>query len=296
MKRKIFITGGTGFLGGHLLSQASPNWQVHATYRKHSFPFAQINWHKIELTDYDELTKLIETIQPDVIIHAAAMANLDQVEINRQLAYENNVTLTEKLAEISALQNIRFIFISSDMVYDGSQGNYVETDPPNPLNYYGRTKLWAEEKVTKICQNFVIARSALIYGCSLTESKSFSEWMVSQWQAEKPTPLFTDQFRSPVLVENLAEALLELAQNNYNGILNLGGAERINRYDFGIVFAKTMSVSINLLLPKLMKAIDFKAIRPMDTSFNISRVNTILKTKILDCTSGTQYLQSHYKL
>jgi len=291
MKKKIFITGGTGFVGGHLLKQAGMSWEVSASYRKKRFAFPNVKWIQLDLTDFSKSAALIQSLRPDVIIHAAATANLDQAEELKDAAFLNNVRVTEHLAGLCEKEHIRFIFISTDMVFDGLRARYQETDVPAPVNYYGQTKSQAEAVVKSICSNYVIVRSALVYGNSLTESPSFSEWMLAHWRQRKPVRLFTDQYRTPILVNNLSQALLELASNSFQGVIHLGGPQRINRFNFGLVFAKLYGIPSHLIIPTSMKNLNFKALRPVDTSFNTSLAKNVLVTELMDCYRGVQYLK-----
>jgi dTDP-4-dehydrorhamnose reductase len=296
MKRRIFITGGTGFVGGHLLAQIPPEWEAFASFRSQKYPFPHVNWIQLELTDFARLEKLLSELQPDVILHAAALANLDQVATNPATGNLVNVQLTQRLADFAEQRRIRIIFISSDMVFDGTQGGYRETDLPHPLNEYGQNKLAAENWLQNHCSNYVIARSSLVYGVSRTDSHSFAEEMLRRWKRQEPVTLFYDQYRSPILVDNLARALLELAELDYSGIVHLGGAERVSRLDFGMLFAKILSIRTDLIRSTSMYNGQSAVQRPADTSFVITRAQEILKTEFLDCRAGIQFWLDHYSI
>jgi dTDP-4-dehydrorhamnose reductase len=178
------------------------------------------------------------------------------------------------------------------MVFNGVKGNYDESDETDPVNYYGQTKLEGENYIMRTVPNSAMVRSALIYGHSLSETRSFSEWMLLKWQQQQQVPLFVDQYRTPILVDNLAQALLELADSDFTGILHLGGPQRINRLDFGIIFAKILYIPAELILPTRMDALPGCAPRPKDTSLNITLALQVLKTPIVDCQAGIQYLKN----
>ena len=292
MRKKIMVTGASGFVGGHILKRAPEECEITAIYHTQKYPFSA-NWIQVDLADFKKTATIIQEIKPEVIIHCAATADLEKAEAQPQLAYENNVLITKNLTEISAAHNIRLIFISTDMIYDGKTGMYNEEDLPHPLNFYGRTKVEAEEYIQANSANYVIARSALIYGLTKTARKTFCETMIRNWQNEQPVNLFRDEFRSPILVENLADALLELAQLDYTGKINLGGPTRISRLEFGMVFAKLFAVSSHLIISRSMQNIDFKAKRPADTSYDITLAKSILETKIMDCYEGAHYLKRY---
>lgn len=292
MKKSLLITGATGFLGGHLIAHARENWQVYATYRTNKPNLPQINWIALDLNDLSKLEQTLKVQKIDVIIHAAAIADLDRAENNQELAHQINVLATQKIVGLCESMRIRLIFISTDMVFDGEKGYFTEKDPVNPLNYYGKSKMMAENYIRQFSSNYVIARSALIYGFSRTESRTFSEIMLERTKNGESVQLFTDQYRTPILVDNLVQVLLELANSDYCGTLNLGSPDRVSRYEFGILFAKYFSISSNLLIPTQMKDYQFKAARPKDTSFQIGLAQKILKTALWDCHKGIQFLQN----
>lgn len=295
MKRRIFITGGTGFVGGHILSQIGSDQEVFATFRTNKYNFPEISWLQIDLTDFQSVRNLLSEIKPDVILHAAAMANLDAVAANPVAGEMVNFQVTRNLAEYAADTNTRIIFVSSDMVFDGKKGFYRETDLTHPLNFYGQTKLNSEIWLEKNCSNFVVARSTLVYGRSLTTSHSFAEVMIQRWRKGQAVPLFHDQYRSPILVDNLARALLELSASDFTGRLHLGGSTRISRLDFGIEFANFLSIRADLITPTSMSDIKSNVLRPADTSFDTTLATQILKTELFDCHKGIQYLLQKYQ-
>jgi dTDP-4-dehydrorhamnose reductase len=296
MKHRIFITGGTGFVGGHLLSQVNPEWEVFASYREKKYAFPNVSWCQIDLTDFEKLHQLLQELQPDVILHAAALANLDQVAANPAAGELVNVQVSQNLAGFAEKNHARIVFVSSDMVFDGKKGFYRETDRPQPLNEYGRTKLKTEIWLKNNCSNFVVARSSLVYGSSLTASQSFTEVMLQRWKEQKAVPLFYDQYRSPILVDNLAQALLGLAVSDFTGILHLGCAERVSRLDFGMLFANLLSIRADLIVATSMNAVQSNVLRPADTSFDTSLAKHVLATELLNCHDGIQYWLRNYQI
>jgi dTDP-4-dehydrorhamnose reductase len=287
--KKILITGGTGFLGGHLLSQGHSRYKIVTTYHQSPhYDITNVEWRHLKLSKIETITSLIQDIKPDVIIHPAAISSVDLCEQQPQLAELINVQATVALAKAAAKHGIRFVFLSSDMVYDGETGLYSENDDVNPINYYGYTKVQAEEKIKDICPNHVIVRTAIIYGTVLANAHSFSDEMLHQVQNQRQVNLFYDQFRSPILVNNLAEAVFELADSSIVGTLNLGGKERISRYDFGMKMAHCYNFSTQLLNRCSMDEFRHVAKRPRDVSLNIKKVLDLLKTSMLSCEEGLE--------
>ena len=278
-------------MGGYLVNQSYKNFTVFSTYKKSKYACNNVVWQYLDLSNINSIEYLVKQIKPDAIIHNAALADVDECEINKDYAYKINVESTDTLARIAYEQNIRLIYISTDMVYDGEKGDYKETDFVNPINYYGRTKVIAEEKIAQICSNYVIVRTALIYGKSLTKSLSFTDNILINVNNNKDITLFYDQFRTPVLVNDLADAILELVNHSFSGIVNIGGSERIDRYSFGKEIAKRFKFPLQKIIKDSMYNFITPAPRPCDVALNISKAQSLLVTKFYDYKAGiTQML------
>lgn len=283
--KKILITGASGFLGGHLMQQAAQDFQTLGVYWHHAPEGKSNNWIKTDVTDYFSVFELVLDFHPDVIIHAAANSRLDDCEEHPEKAKKQNIDATSHLSNMAAKVGARFIFISTDMVFDGKGSLYSEQDRANPISVYGKTKLEAEA-IVQTKQNHVIVRSALIYGRPQYGGSSFFMWMENLLQEQQSVPLYTDQFRSPILVDNLAEILLELCLSEFTGLLHLGGANRIDRHSFGRQMCDIFGYDSSLLEPTSMSEHHPSAPRPRDVSLNIEKAMRILKTPILSTEQG----------
>ncbi|MBN2414924.1 NAD(P)-dependent oxidoreductase [bacterium] len=267
--RKLLITGGSGFVGAHIAKEAVSSWDTAAAFYSHPFTAAGISAYKADFGKESEIEHLIELTQPDAVIHAAAESNLDVCERSPGLAHHLNAVSAEILAELSVRYGFRLVFVSSDMVFDGAQGGYGEQDEANPVNVYGRSKLTGERFIQAVARDYVIARAALVYGKPLqSHSRSFSSEVVRRVSGGETMPLFTDQFRSPVHVVDLARALIDLAGGRFQGVIHLGGAERTDRYTFGLRLAAAEHLDPALMRPVSMYTVSFDAPRPVDVSFN----------------------------
>ena len=269
-----------------MLVQASKQWSVYASTRSSTYPMPGVEWVQMDLEDNSCMERVVRSIRPYAIVHAAAMGNIDACQADREHAFRINAESTGFLAGLCAELEARMIAVSSDMVFDGSKGRYRETDPVNPVNYYGETKCAAEERVLGNCPNSVCGRAALIYGDPVFGGTSFSHQMLKRMEAGQPVTLFADQFRTPIEVRNLAEALLELAESDFTGILHLGGSERIDRLSFGRLMAEIRGFSDSLLIPARMGDFSSSAPRPADVSFDISMAECVLSTKLSGCREG----------
>ncbi len=284
--KRLFLTGASGFLGGHIYALARKRWDVFATFLHHPPKKLPDQWIALDLTWHATVREYLEDIQPDVIIHAAAISNLDLCEENPFLAEAVNVQTTNNLASWAAAHRIRMIYISSDMVFDGTGSYYTETDPVSPISVYGKCKASAENIVRSKCRKWVVARAALIYGRPKIGGTSFSEWLEGRLRNGKRIPLYYDQFRTPILVENLAEAILELAENDFIGTVHLGGANRVDRLTFGQQLCEIGGYDPSLLDPTSVADAQPRAPRPVDISLSIRRAQSVLRTKLLSTEEG----------
>jgi len=276
---RVLITGSAGLLGGRLLAQAVDRFHAVGIFHQQAprlFPESCI---RLDLAESAQVDQMIAEVKPDVIIHAAAVSNLDQCETHPHLAARNNVVATQNLVNTASAIQARLIFISSDMVFDGRGEFYREDDRPAPLSVYGAAKLEAEE-IVKRTENYVIVRSALIYGRGGGNGFSFSDWLEQQLSAGRKVQLYHDQFRTPIFVENLAQLILELAESSYIGLLHAGGPERMSRLEFGRLYCQLSGYDQELLQPCSMDEHQFPARRPRDVSLNIDRLRSLLSTPI----------------
>jgi dTDP-4-dehydrorhamnose reductase len=284
--KKVLITGASGFLGNHLLNQAPGDAKILAQFRSRKIKsvYPNISYLCFDLTQ-PQWNEVI-AFRPDLIIHCAAMSKPElcerQPERVRQINYEASVQLTDLAEQLGA----RLIFTSSDVIYDGIKGDYTETDPPHPLNVYARTKVDAENYILNFHSNAVVIRCALIYGRALTGSPTFTEQIVNHLRNDQPVKLFTDEFRTPVLVNQLAAALWELAGSDFSGILNIGGTQKISRFEMGQIICEILHLPANLLVPQKTADFNFLAQRPRDCSFNISLAQEVLKIRLLSFAEG----------
>lgn len=292
--KRILITGGSGFVGGHIVALAQKNFEVHTIINNNPLQIKHIYTHHFDLYEVSQIENLLNHIVPDIIIHTAAVANPDRCEDDPDAAIQINIKATEELTKWSNRNGVRFIFTSTDMVFDGMNGNYSESDRPNPMSFYSFTKVTAEDFIKSNHSNYVIARVALVYGIGIARHASFFEKMIERLKSGDSIMLFHDQYRSPILADNLAEALLELAENDFVGVIHLAGRERISRWEFGL---KTCAI-LNLPSQNIVKGsmFDFAAaaFRPRDVSLDNHLAKKVLKVKLLNCEEGLERIKDNY--
>ena len=222
MAPRAIITGAAGLIGQYCVNTAprwAPGWDVQGLSRT-----------DLELTDRLKVDARIRALKPDLLIHCAALSRTKACEQNPDQAHRDNVEVTAHLAQLS--KDIPFIFLSSGEVFDGKTGWYSETDEPNPINVYGRTKLDAERLVLQNPQHTVV-RIVLTSGTSQNGDRSFVEDMCRTAKAGKDVTLYVDEFRCPLPAGVIARAVWELVDRKQPGLYHLGGSERLSRWDIG---------------------------------------------------------------
>lgn len=287
--KRIFITGASGFLGGHICQQATKQWEVFGAFHRHETLPENTKPVKVDLSEGERLFEILDKVDPGAVIHAAVM-QVDDCERAPELAHRLNVEATRVIAEWCGQRQRRLIYISSDLVFDGKAGWYAEADSPQPINLYGQTKRDGEIATLLACPQACVARLPLMYGFPLARGYCFFAGMFAQLQKREIVAVFHDQYRTPGLVANMAEALLELANSPFTGIIHLGGAKRGSRYEFAQALCRLAGFDEALLRPVSMVEAKTPAARPQDVSLKSDLAPGVLKTKLLGYEDGLRLL------
>ena len=290
---QLLIIGGSGFLGWHLVKTAAAQYDVSWTHCQHALNIAESpDSYRLDIQQPDEVRAVIEQVEPEVIIHTSAMTNADLCETHRSLAHSLNVDGTRNVAECAEEVGAKLIYISTDLVFDGLHGNYRERSATKPVNYYGETKLAGERVVKEVMSKYLIVRVALMYGNSNSVHGCFTDWMRNGLQQRHEVTLFTDQYRTPLFVNDAAQAILELAEKSpENETYHLGGSERLNRYEFGLKFCQIFGYDPKYLRAVTMNDIPSLVPRGADCSLNNHKAQKLLSFTLSDAASGLEKMR-----
>ena len=260
----VWITGAGGLIGSHLAKAAS----VQAPHVK---PVGR-GRNDLDLTDFSAVRRRFRSDSPHAVIHCAALSKTTACQANPTRARLVNIDTTRYLAELAA--EIPLLFFSTDLVFDGRKGNYVEGDPVNPLNAYAETKVIAEQIVLANPRHTVL-RTSLNHGYSVTGNRSFNEEMLQSWREGRTLNLFVDEFRNPIPAGITARAVWELLQLNQPGLYHLAGPERLSRYEIGRLIAAHHPQANPRIEAGSLK--DYAgAPRSPDTTLNCSKIQSLL--------------------
>ncbi len=294
---KLLITGVNGFVAGSVMAHAKGKWEIHGIGRSENLANETgLIYHKLDLLDGEKLADLFNEIRPDAVIHTAAMANIDTCQKNQEMAEQANVEITLSIANLCRQLGSKLIFCSTDAVFDGTKGDYTESDVPRAVNFYAETKIKAEKIVLVASDQNVVARLALVMGLPVIgKGNSFLADTIGKLEKGISVPFPVNETRTPIDVVTLGSALVEMAGNQFGGIIHLSGCTKINRYQMALEIAKTLGYSTELIQSVDSNAMEGRAPRSNDVSMDNSLARKVLKTPMLTLSEGLK-LTLHFKI
>ena len=279
--KKVIITGSNGLLGQSLLElllQEKENYQVFGFSRgKNRTGRTDFDYVSIDITDKNRLKNEVEKINPDFIINTAAMTQVDDCETNKKACDILNVEVVKWLAEISSTINCHLIQISTDFIFDGKKGYYKETDAPNPLSYYGLSKLKSEEVLTNSTIDFTILRTILVYGKVYDMSRNnIVFWVKKMLENQQEITIVDDQYRMPTYVVDLAMACKIAIDKKAIGIFNIASNTLLSVYQIAQEIANCFGLNKDFIKPISTATLNQTAPRPAKTGFDLTKTNSQL--------------------
>ncbi|MCX7748369.1 MAG: SDR family oxidoreductase [Clostridia bacterium] len=292
--KRILITGGSGFIGKAFLQTFAHQFETHIScHSKHIFTEG-IYAHKLDIRNENAVNTLLSKIKPHYVLHMAAMSNFNECALNPTSAWETNVQGTKNIAMASQHCKARLVYISTDLVFKGDRENSREHDMPLPQSVYGKTKLEGERAVENICSDYLIARIANVFGKGWEGKKTFTDGIIEELKKQKEVSLFQDEYRTPIYAKNLCELLYEVTLSQVQGVLHLGGPERLSRYELGLKLAQCFGFDPTLIIPVSVKDFKFSDPRPLDCSLDSSKAAGLLKTPFHSIDRCLHMLRNEY--
>lgn len=290
---KVLITGANGFLGYYLCRQLiNAGITVMATGKGESRLSFQndplFSYQPIDFTDPFQVDSVFEDFKPDCVVHAGAISRPDVCEQNQMQAYITNVEGTVSLLINAAAHKSFFLFVSTDFVFDGNAGPYAEDDATNPVNYYGRTKMEAEEAVKEYEYDWAIVRTILVYGKPQAGRENLLTMVQKSLVQGKTISIFDDQFRTPTYVEDLAAAIVSIIQKKATGIWHISGKDLLTPYQMALLTAQHLGLDESLVKKIHEGDLVEVAKRPPRTGFIIEKAVTHLGYQPVSFMEGLQ--------
>jgi len=272
---RIGVTGASGMLGTALIDELSDKHEVFATSRSKGLKKDGIQWECFDLTNSQNLNQWLVDVTPDVVVHCAAMVDVDRCEDDVDFATKLHIGTTKIMANYLDCNNKKLIYISTDSVFDGKKNRpYVELDKVNPLNIYAKTKLLGEQPVLLMEDGLVLRTNIIGWGRS--GNISFAEWMLKGLVESKPLTLFDDVIFSPLNVSDLSVIITQTIDSGISGLYHCASKDYISKYDFGIKMAEVFNLSISNIKKISVEDMNFKANRPKNMALNSNKLSSIL--------------------
>ncbi len=268
---KTLVLGGSGFVGYYLAKHF--NAISASAHQKEGYI-------KLDITNKEEVSEVLNKIKPELIINSAAIADVDLCEKEKETAMLVNGYAVEWLSSLSKEIGAKFVQISTDYVFDGLTGNYKEEDNPNPINEYGKSKLIGEENALK--NDAIVLRIEMPYGINIAKNKNvFFESVINNLKEGKTVNAAVDQIISPTFVEDIPKAVAVLVEKEVNGIFHLASKEHFSRFEFVNIIADVFNFDKTFIKP--VKLADFKMLakRPKNTFLNIDKISKFYEIKPL---------------
>ena len=287
MLKKILITGGEGQLGKPLCSYLYNKYNILSTSRKIYESNKLYNSFKMDISSKEAVYKTINSFKPDIIINCAAYSNVDYCEKNKKKTHSINVNGLRNIID-TAPKTTFIIHISTDYIFDGINGPYLEEDLAYPINYYGKTKLEAENILRGSHHKSLIIRPNVLYSEDLFSKSNFFAWAYKTLLKNNPMYVVNDQISNPTYIEHLVKCIFQCIIMKYEGILNVGSDDYISRYDFVIYIAEIFNFNKSIIKPITSKELykinnSYIARRPMNTGLITDKISTELN--ISSCTT-----------
>jgi dTDP-4-dehydrorhamnose reductase len=238
---------------------------------------------------------LIKEVQPDIVVNTAAHSSVDLCETDHSIADKLHVDITQDITQVCKDIDSKLVYISTDAVFQGElHKKYTELDQPNPINYYGKTKLQAEQITLNASSKNVVLRTAVIYGWH--KKSRFTNWIIQTLKENHIVDPFIDQYNTPTLVDDLAKSLLSIFEKNISGMFHATGKSCLNRYEFALVLASTFGLDKKLIKSVTSKEKKQDAPRPTSTCLDSRKLEKLIDFNFSDIQSGVSFIFNKSKL
>jgi dTDP-4-dehydrorhamnose reductase len=291
---KIFVTGGSGMLGHCLMRLAALKYQVFGSYHNHPVNIDGCSLYALDISDEAQVRSCFTSIRPDVVVHTAALTDVDECEKFPDKARRINSHGTAIVAKVCQSLGAFLIYISSDYVFDGATGGYRETDTPNPVNEYGRSKLLGENNACEHCSRVSVIR-ATVFGLKLPPRVGMMESMVAALRDGKGMTRFFDQYFTPLYTGQLSEVLICIAELAPTGVFHVGSVNKVSRLEFSKSVAEVFAYADSHIYPGPFRQIDGLACRPRDTSLVCNRIKERLDIELPQVVEGLVWMKRDWE-
>ncbi len=288
---KILVVGCSGLVGGRLMELAACRYELFGTYNEHEIQGKNI--YKLDATDRKNTFRLVEKIKPDCVVDVHSLTNLDYCETHPEETWHTNVVGSRNIAEACKNFGCKYIFLSTDYVFDGRKTKkYSEKDKPHPLCYYSKTKAITEYVLTMLDVDHLTIRSSVIYGKGSNSARvNFVLWLISKLKKNESVRVVDDQRSCPTFADNLIEFILALYEKDETGLFHVTGKDCINRYDFSCEVANLFGFDRSLISQIRTAELHQTAQRPSSVDMSVDKAEKAAKMQTLGIKEGLSILK-----
>lgn len=293
---RILVVGSNGLLGQKVAEQLVRGFNYHVTLTSiETAPVRELAaapYLQADITNRKSVKDLVGTVNPDVIINCAAMTNVDACETEREIAWKINVGGVEHLIDAARKKPATIVHVSSDYVFDGKNGPYSEDDRPEPLSYYGKSKLASENVLRTSGLPYFIARTMVLYGHAEGVKANFALWLVNSLKDGQTVRIVDDQIGNPTLVDDLAFGLIRAVEMQRTGLYNVAGRDIVSRFDFAVALAKAFGLDASHIQPIKTSQLNQPAARPLRSGLITLKAEVDLGLKLSGVDQGLAILKT----
>ncbi len=287
IKMKILVIGASGQVGKNLMRRFGEQGHEVIGTKSKSNNFGLL---PLDITNNASVIELVEKINPECVVLSAALTNVDYCEEYKDEAERINVDGTRNVVEACRKAGAKLVLISTDYIFDGKNGPYDENATPNPVSFYGKTKLEGE-KLVKTLPDYIIVRTTWVFDYGF-DDRNFAARLISELRQGHQFKVPTDQIATPMLASNLAEVVAELVVKGKNGVYNVAGTTRLNKYEFALKIAEKLNLDKSLIIGVETASLGQKAKRPLNAGLKTFKVQAEVSIKLLDLDEALEILKS----
>jgi dTDP-4-dehydrorhamnose reductase len=291
---KILITGANGLLGQavmHIFTRESDYELVQTSVEEKPFINFGSEYYRLDITNKEEVKEAVRKFNPRIILNCAAFTDVDKCETEREISWKLNVDAVKNLIIASHINDAKVVHYSTDYVFDGKNGPYDETSTPNPLSFYGRSKLASENALLASGIDFAIIRTMVLYGLGVNVKPNFALWMINKLKAKEPINIVDDMFGNSTVSDDLAFGSLKLIEKNAKGIYHIAGRDIESRYDFTMKLCDVFGFDKKLVAKIKTKDLNQPAPRPLKSGLITLKAETELGFTPMDTTESLRFLK-----
>lgn len=291
---RIFIAGANGLLGQTIISiftRESDNELITSGIEPNPLIDLGHQYEKLDITNKEDVKKVIGFYEPKIIINCAAFTDVDKCETERELCWKINVDAVKNLIIAARSNNAKLVHYSTDYVFDGKNGPYTELDKPNPISFYGRSKLASENALITSGVNYLILRTMVLFGIGNDIKPNFALWMIDKLKNEQPINIVTDQIGNVTMSDDLAYGTLKAIEKGCTGIYHIAGLDIISRYNFALKICEVFKYKKILVSKILTSELNQPAPRPLNSGLVTLKAQTELGFKPMDSLEALRLLK-----